>query len=151
MPRSEAEARTVIEETFPNLRGQQWAVASCYQPRYNCVAWACHDDADRWEPILAFWPADVAPNMRPSTVVQLFELLGYEVCPTDELEPGFEKVAIYLDDQRFNFGHVARQLESGRWISKLGSWEDIEHPDLAGLQGNRYGTARIFLRRPRGR
>jgi hypothetical protein len=149
MPRPETSAREWIEDTFPNLRGSEWTIASCYQPGYNCIAWAGHDDADRWEPHGAFWLADIARNTKPATMVQLFQALGYEVCDTHELEEGFEKVAIYLDDTRYDFRHVARQVESGRWASKLGSWEDIEHPSLAGLEGAppAYGTARIFLRR----
>ncbi len=43
--------------------------------------------------------------------------------------------------------HVARQLSSGLWASKLGRLEDIEH-ELAGLDGKLYGTAQTFMARP---
>ena len=72
--------------------------------------------------------------------------LGYHACPGGALEPGFDKVAIYaLNDG--NPKHVARQLSSGLWTSKLGTMEDIEH-DLDGLVGERYGSVVAFLRRP---
>jgi hypothetical protein len=151
MPRPEAKARAWIEATFPNLRGAGWTIVSPYQPGYNCIAWAGHDDGDRWEPDIAFWLADIPRDTKPGTLIQLFSALGYEVCDTHDFEQGFEKVAIYLDDARYNFRHVARQVESGQWASKLGSWEDIEHPSVSGLEGASpaYGTARIFLKRPR--
>ena len=67
------------------------------------------------------------------------------------MEAGFEKIAFYAapDDTPT---HVARQLPNGRWTSKLGSWEDIEHAterDVEGIGAFRYGEARRFMRKPR--
>jgi hypothetical protein len=77
--------------------------------------------------------------------------MGYEECATDELEPGFEKVVIYMDEDGFPT-HAARQLENGNWTSKLGGWEDIEHTSLSCLEGTdlAYGTVAVILRRPLG-
>ena len=44
--------------------------------------------------------------------------------------------------------HIARQLPNGRWTSKFGNWEDIEHTTLAALDGHFIGAARRFLKRP---
>ena len=46
----------------------------------------------------------------------------------------------------------ARQLLNGRWTSKLGDFEDIEHAAPEELEGDgryEYGQIVAFLRRPR--
>jgi hypothetical protein len=71
--------------------------------------------------------------------------LGYLVCDQDQLETGYEKIALFaLADLP---KHAARQLPSGRWTSKLGPMEDIEHAllDLAGIV---YGSVVLVLKRP---
>jgi len=42
--------------------------------------------------------------------------------------------------------HAARQLSGGRWSSKLGRGQDIEH-DLRALEGADYGKVVQLLRR----
>jgi hypothetical protein len=44
--------------------------------------------------------------------------------------------------------HAARQLDNGRWTSKLGELEDIEH-SLRDLEGAAYGTVVQVMKRPR--
>jgi hypothetical protein len=46
--------------------------------------------------------------------------------------------------------HAARQLPSGRWTSKIGVLEDIEH-SLRDLEGDEYGTATVLMKRPAAR
>jgi hypothetical protein len=59
----------------------------------------------------------------------------------------FQKIAIYM-----KYGkpcHAARQLSNGKWSSKLGGWEDIEH-ELTGLEGigeHEYGYVEQILKR----
>jgi len=52
-------------------------------------------------------------------------------CDSAEVEPQFQKLAIYArDDGQHDGGqptHVARQFPNGRWTSKIGELEDIEH------------------------
>ncbi len=43
--------------------------------------------------------------------------------------------------------HAARQLPNGRWTSKCGELEDIEHA-LEGVVGIWYGTVAHLLKRP---
>jgi hypothetical protein len=75
-----------------------------------------------------------------------FATLGYEVCGDDRLEAGFEKVAVFA---RLGVPkHAARQLPGGRWTSKLGESEDIEHA-LDDLTGTLYGAVALVLKRPR--
>ena len=81
-------------------------------------------------------------------VPQAFRTLGYEVCENERLETGFEKIAIYAEIDG-ELKHAARQLESGRWTSKLGGWEDIEHSTLAALEGKEYGRVMRLMKRLR--
>ncbi len=83
-----------------------------------------------------------------------FELVGFEQCESPDHEPGFEKVAIYADDDGAPT-HAARQLEDGRWASKLGDWEDIEHESPENLESgthmrSKYGEVALVMRRNRG-
>lgn len=77
---------------------------------------------------------------------QAYAELGYEVCENGVFENNFEKVALYAD----KFGsptHAARQLLNGRWTSKCGQLEDIEH-ELNALTGQSYGNVSRYMKRP---
>jgi len=78
--------------------------------------------------------------------VQAFATLGYAACSDDALEAGFEKLALFADDLHVP-KHAARQLPTGRWTSKLGTLEDIEHAlhDLAGVE---HGSVVVVMKRP---
>ena len=73
-----------------------------------------------------------------------FASLGYTVCDSEELEAGHEKIALLALAGVPK--HAARQLPSGRWTSKLGLLEDIEH-DLHDLEGTQYGSVIIIMKR----
>ena len=85
-----------------------------------------------------------------SAFVAAFESLGYEVCESGFPEPGYEKVALYVcRDARGKATptHAARQLPSGRWTSKLGAAQDIEHERAEDVNGPAYGAPEFFLKR----
>ena len=140
-----------LEQVFPALRGREYWVTSPRDKEYNCVAWAAGDTRQVWWPVEAtrlqrvYWPAGVPREETLEAFRQAFETLGYVVCDDDRLEAGFEKVARFalLGVPR----HAARQLPSGRWTSKLGGWEDIEH-GLHDLTGMAYGSVVLVLKRP---
>ena len=134
---------------LPNAR--DYRITSEYDANYNCFAWVL-EDTSRWidptDPNT--WPGDLT---RENTVPSLFELFrnaGYAPCANGELQDGYEKIAIYaLDDEPT---HAARQLDTGRWTSKLGKYEDIEHATPEELQGDewdQYGRISGFMSRPR--
>jgi hypothetical protein len=75
-----------------------------------------------------------------------FATLGYMLCDHEQLETGFEKVALFADPLAVPT-HAARQLANGRWTSKLGQAEDIEH-ELRALEGAIYGAIVLLLKRP---
>ena len=74
-----------------------------------------------------------------------FESLGYRECDDGSLESGFEKIALYaigMDVIRT----VARQLDDGRWTSKLGQLEDITHSSTDAIEDSDYGEVVQFMR-----
>lgn len=74
-----------------------------------------------------------------------FATLGYAPCSDERPEHGFEKIALFAAAGLPT--HAARQLPGGRWTSKLGLREDVEH-DLHAVAGEVYGTAALVLKRP---
>lgn len=116
-------------------------------PEYNCFAWALGITDEFWEPGRT-WPIDTPTAHEVQVVVDAYRTRGFEICADGEREPGFEKLAIYVD-LNGEPTHAARQLPTGRWTSKLGLLEDIEH-DLSDLEGPEpaYGRVTTFLRRP---
>jgi hypothetical protein len=74
-----------------------------------------------------------------------FATLGYVVCDDDQLEAGYEKVALFALAGVPK--HAARQLPNGCWTSKLGRIEDIEHA-LHDLTGMADGSVVLVMKRP---
>lgn len=134
-----------ITNAFPSLRDFQ--VTSPPDSRYNCVAWAAGMDDEWWWPNgIDYWPPEAPLDITVSAFIVAFAPLGFETCDSGALEEGVEKVAIYaLPDGRTT--HTARQLSTGRWTSKLGSEEDIEHASPAELEGAVYGAVVGYMRR----
>lgn len=137
------------ESSFPNLKPEDWQETSPDTRAYNCFAWAAEDPSRRWEPDLAgqyYWP-DGAPRRRSLTaLVKAYETIGYQHSTHSKIEPGFQKIAIYVSDAGIPC-HAARQIEDGRWTSKLGDFEDITHEELESLTSNTYGRPKKFLKR----
>ena len=77
--------------------------------------------------------------------MQAYQTLGYTPCNSAVLEVGYEKIALYVRDDGIPV-HAAKQLPTGKWSSKLGSIEDIEH-ELEGLAGEQYGKVGQVLKR----
>jgi hypothetical protein len=82
-------------------------------------------------------------------MIEGYDLIGFEICDNGEPESGYDKIAIYVEGG--DPVHVARLTPSGRWASKLGDFEDIEHEALHDVDDGiwDYGVARQFMRRPR--
>lgn len=140
-----------LEQAFPGLRGTVYQVTSPEDERYNCIAWAAGDTKNWWwpdepdHPESGHWPPGV-PRMETLEAFRLASAtLGYVVCNDDTLEPGQEKIALFALAGLPK--HAARQLPSGRWTSKLGPMEDIEHAlhDLTGLV---YGAVVLLMKWP---
>jgi hypothetical protein len=121
-----------LRQLFPQLFGGQYQLASGRTKRYNCLAWAAgHNDA-WWEaPPNGVWPPGVLDDGTVEAAIQLFENLGYTRTDNSSLEVGVDKVAIYGDKDGYT--HAARQLPNGKWASKIGKLQDIEHDSLDAL------------------
>ena len=136
-----------LEESFPNLSRDDYQIVSDPDPLYNCIAWALGINDQWWWPIRgSYWPSEVPREETVEAFIRAFGTRGFEPCSDGSMDPGFEKIAIYADS-RGTPTHAARQVENGRWISKIGGYVDIEHHTLRGLEGPTYGTAIMFLRR----
>ena len=137
-----------LTSIFPKLKSGNYNVTNPKDCAYNCVAWAAGETDVWWDHLDGYWPKSEKRGGSVSAYVDVFVSLGFEVCETPGREPGFEKIAIFgKDDGQFTY--VAKQLASGRWTSKLGRLEDIEHHDLASVSIPDYGRPVRFLRRPR--
>lgn len=141
-----------LAEWFPKLASSPHRITSPSDRSYNCIAWAAGDTENWWEPDeaeLAYWPTEVPREYSLDAYLRAFESIGFERCDSAELEPGFEKVAVFADQTGPT--HAAKQLADGRWSSKLGRFEDIEHEldALAGDDREEYGRIVQILARPR--
>jgi hypothetical protein len=141
---------TSLEDLFPKLAQGAHSITSPRSRRYNCIAWAAGDTSQWWwpgpDPTSEYWPAALAREQTLDAFQAAFASLDYVACHTEELEPGIEKVALFVGVNG-EPTHAARQLPTGRWTSKLGTLEDLEHA-LRDLEGTEYGTVVLFMRRP---
>jgi hypothetical protein len=129
------DARIAINQDFGNLN-DAFQITSWPTDSYNCIAWAAEDQSYWWWPDPdheSFWPHGVQRDDSMAAFVAAFRTIGYELCNSFDLEAGFEKVAIYAVGDKVK--HMARQLPSGAWTSKLGEWWDIAHDSVDGSSG----------------
>lgn len=139
-----------LEADYPNLPVYGYKITSPDTIDYNCVAWAAEDDETWWWPDVQeqfYWPPDVPREETLEAFQKAYNNIGYEICQDDALETGFQKIAIYVTLSKVPT-HVARQLPDGKWTSKLGSLEDIEHNNLQSLAGQPgYGEVACIMKK----
>jgi hypothetical protein len=140
----------LLEAVFPGLANSGYSISSPKNRDYNCIAWAASDPSNLWWPGPnvedEFWPVSVPREVTLAAFLAAFATLGYEVCAGEDLEPGFERIAVFANAQG-KPTHGARQLPGGRWTSKLGEGEDIEHA-LRALEGTLYESVVLIMKRP---
>ena len=131
-------------DDFPGLNSRNHRITSSRAFHYNCIAWAAGCNTRWWCPNKhGFWPSGVPREVTLPAFLAAFATLGYE-------ESGYEKVALFVKpDASGNLlpTHAAKQLSNGRWTSKLGALEDIEHMKVEDVSGPSYGTEIRFMRR----
>jgi hypothetical protein len=134
---------------FPNLSPGNHRVIGPATGDYNCVAWACGDTKRWWQPGPKFhWPVPSDPDdSTTDNLVAALTAVGFIQCLDCLPEEGFEKIAVYALSAA-EYTHVARQLPSGLWTSKLGEWELIEHDIPESVAGGAYGGIVRFMKRP---
>jgi hypothetical protein len=123
---------------------------------YNCLAWAIHQSPPGFPDLPVWpdptnncsWPPDMARVETVDAIRAFLKRVGFEDCAhTFDVEPGWEKAAIYGND--FGPQHVARQLPDGAWTSKMGTLVDATHQTLHVLEGGVLGNVQAMMRRPR--
>lgn len=156
--------RAHIEYWFPNtVNADVLEITSPKALTYNCVAWSLGIDSHWVEPYLPFgakvmpwavWPNTEDQGLAIKTYVKMFRGEGFVKASRGNLEVGFDKIVIYWDKASENFTHVARQMDDGRWWSKLGRASDVQHvkPDTLGPIGSPSGYGEVwgYMKRPKG-
>ncbi len=144
----------VIDEHFPKLLSSDHEITSRYTRKYNCAAWVVGHSDKPWWPRFCDqlydkdyrWIKGAPEEDTVEAFTKGFNILGYAICQSSDLEHGFEKVAIYAKNRRPK--HVALQLPDGKWTSKLGDDVDISH-EIWALDGPLYGRVEVVMRRRR--
>jgi hypothetical protein len=133
---------------FPNRTPDNTRTTSPEDRSYNCFGWAIGKlVVMSWTPG-CFWPEGAPRDFRIESLVQAYELLGFERCSDGAFEEDWEKIAIYAEAGFAS--HAALQTSNAKWTSKLGlDGEDVEHDDLNSIAGGVYGNVVQFLKRPR--
>ena len=142
------------EWELPGLTVDTCEVKSKKTGMYNCVAWAAGENFRNWWPDpmgVGFWPHGVSRKVTMPAFIQAYGTKGYSLCYNNSLEEGLEKIALF--GKEINGiptpTHAALQLASGVWTSKLGPFEDVEHPSVDAVNGPVYGSIICYLSRPR--
>lgn len=146
-------------QDFPYLNDETCTETSGRTRQYNCLAWAVGETTRRWEPdpyYIYYWPPSAPREMTIPAFVAAYGTVGFAPCPDGTLENGVEKIALFASLWRsFNRElieiptHAALQLPTGRWTSKIGDFEDIDHMTVDAVRGPLYGSVSRFLSRLR--
>jgi hypothetical protein len=135
-----------VRNSLPRLTPDNYRISSPATWDYNCVAWAAGTTDSWWWPVPGrYWPEEIPREETNSAFVALFALLGFHPMRHADPETGIEKVVLYAKAGVPT--HVARQLPSGWWTSKLGPNIDIEHSTPESVTGGDYGEVVVILGR----
>jgi hypothetical protein len=134
---------------FPKLSHLNHRVTSPQTFTHNCFAYALGDKSRQWKPDpfgQYYWPPGVPRDTSIGTFTKLLAGFGYHPCNSRRAEKGVEKIALYARGNEVT--HLAKMLPNGKWTSKLGDVEDIEH-SLDALLGPLYGAPIKFFSQPK--
>ena len=129
-----------IAKYFPNLINNHCKIIHPLSRHYNCISWTVNDQKKWWWPDqdrLHYWPDEAIRDESIEAFIQFYGLMGYVVCENGSTEEEFEKISIYIVNGKPI--HAARQLNNGKWSSKIGGFEVIEHT-LEALTGSEFGV-----------
>jgi hypothetical protein len=142
----------ILERQFKALVASGYRVTSEWTTEYNCIAYAAGDKSRKWDcqgPLIPgyYWPPGAKSGDYIDALESAFVAVGFTLCDSEQLEDGYEKVALYVDSDG-KWTHAAKQLPDGRWSSKIGHAEDIAHNSPHCFGGSDYGNVMRFMRRP---
>ena len=136
----------LLIKAFPKLSAEDFEIIEGGSERYNCIAYASGDTTRRWWPNgIDYWPPWATRDNGMESLKEVFAGLGYERCNDSNVEDGYQKVALYGSQGRFE--HAAVQMPNGRWRSKMGQGPVIEHLSPELLSGRLYGDPTTFMRK----
>jgi hypothetical protein len=132
---------------FPSAPPGNIRPTSSATEEYNCLAWAVWDQRhviwpDEYEQLS--WPPNLPREETVNGIQEFFRAVGFTDCASSTPEANVEKIAIYSKGNTPT--HVARQLHSGLWTSKLGSAADVDHKELSDL-ADQYGQVAVIMKR----
>jgi len=136
---------------FPQLDPRNHWVKSPKTKLYNCIGWAMNDDTRQWWPDSMggyYWPPTLTRQETLAAFTEMVGLFGFHPTTSRALEKGFDKLALYALGSTPT--HLAKQLPNGKWTSKLGDFEDIDHK-LEALEGPFYGQVVQTYAKPKPR
>ena len=90
-----------IDSVFPGLSQSAYQVTSPATLDYNCIAWAAGETTRWWWPDAdeqndaVYWPTGVPAEESFDAFRAAFAVLGYAPCEDDQLESGWQKVALF--------------------------------------------------------
>jgi hypothetical protein len=135
-----------VHQSLPRLTPENYRITSPTSWEYNCIAWAVGVTDAWWWPVPdRYWPPNAPREETVAAFLAVFAAFGYTACPSADLEPGIEKIALYAQGNTPT--HAARQLPTGWWTSKLGPNIDIEHATPDDVADGAYGEVVAFLSR----
>jgi len=151
----------IIPAKWPNMKlGANTEITSLKSKQENCLAYVLGEPNDvdmlvfskRFDLGLCGLSNTELDHSIDAYVKLLSHFYNFQVCGTSEWEEGFKKIALYEntdEEGEVGFSHVALLLKNGRWRSKLGWLEDVEHQNLDVLAGAFYGDPILFMKRPK--
>jgi hypothetical protein len=136
------------EGKWPHITTEGYDTKSPETYDYNCIAFAAGVTDEWWWPDQhggGAWPI-AKREVSVDCFVEAFRTKEYELCDAG-LESEFERIAIYVLNGEPT--HAARQLPDGKWVSKLGPWEDIQHNTTKAVEEYIYGKTTVYMKRKR--
>lgn len=142
-----SEWRQALVEVFPRLSGETFDIVAPSSTAYNRIAYAAGDVSEWWgiSGKNEYWPDFATRSHRMESLIEVFVGLGYQQCKDSRLESGFEKVALYEQEELWK--HAALQTLTRRWRSQMGQGPLIEHLNPESLSDGEYGSPTIYIRR----
>ena len=151
-PYSEIDRLLLINQVSGLGKDSSFKITSDPTPIYNCIGFAMgmkdvwvalgHPSKLPW----CWWPPTAPPDENPESLVRAFEYMGFTRCPSNLIEKGFDKVALYEKNGKWT--HAAKILEDNLYHSKMGEAWDIVHRSGDVFHDDDYGDVFAFMRRP---
>ena len=137
-----------LPKEFPNSSKDPFVITSPITNSYNCIAWAFGDTTKWYWPddyFVGFWPQEINRECTLQSFINLYKLIGFEVCENEKFEEGFEKIVIFTDNNNIPT-HAAKQINDSLWSSKLGGHHDVSHTKFS-IEGCNYCNYNIIMKR----